>query len=476
MKKSNDICRYFLLFSISIFLFVGCASINKAPAPPSMDAYSVSTKMNTDEKPFKESQVVGHAESQKNKALDLVTCVSFALQNNPARKSADASISIAEEAAGMAMAPYYPEIYATAGYSRFQKHAFMPSGLPAFSASSLIGPENDWTGSINAKLILWDFGERRAKLGSKLAEKEAVAIDAERIRQDIITGVYRSFYSLMAARQAKEVALKNLERAESHLKTAETRYELGAVPKTDVLRARVGVADSKLSLVRTESMISITSGELCTIMGLPVETSIDIKPALSDIRSPEKRDLDSAFIHAKEKRPELKAAMYKISSAISGVEEAKSGFLPKIKGQAGYGWEDDSWLPEDKIWSAGITFEMPIFSGFAKTHNLTGKKAALRREEAEAMRLIQGVRQEVWKSFARLKESFEAFKTSESMVKEAEESHRSTKERYDAGASTITDLLDARVSLAKAEANQVTSRWDYFIAEAEFKKASGDLK
>lgn len=470
------------VFIAFISVFSGCALLKDRPRTPSVDSYMspeiidpanlINNNMGNDTKTGNSTSVPSKTTTKK---MGLDECIAVALEKNPAVKSVKASMDIADEATGLAKSPYYPEIYASAGYSRFQKHAFMPGGLPASASSSVIGPENDWTGSINARITLFDSGERSARLDSAMARKDALYNESEKIRQEIITGVNRAFYSLMAARQTKEVAEKNLARAESHLEMAKKRFYAGAVSKTDVLRAQVGVADAKLGLVRTESMVSMFSGNLNAIMGIPVETYTDISGSLDDIRQPEKKDLENAFVEAREKRPELKAAIQKISAAQYGIEEAKAGFGPKLKAQANYGWEDDEWTPSDKTWLAGLTVEMPIFTGFAKTYNLAGKRAELRKEEAETIRLVQNVRQEVWNSYTRLNESYQAYLASRSMQKEAEESHRSTRERYEAGASTITDLLDAQVSLAKSEAGVVTSKWDYFISEAEFKKASGGI-
>lgn len=475
---NKKIIRIIPSFIACILLFSGCSFPGSRPQKqPSIDS-NIYTGNDGLKSLANNKSNAGKGNVQpevQSKAAGLEECIAVALEKNPALKSVKASMDIADEATGMAKAPYYPEIYASAGYSRFQKHAFMPGGLPASASSSVIGPENDWTGSINARITLLDSGERSARLDSATAIKEAVYNESEKTRQEIITGVKRAFYSLMAARQAKEVAEKNLARAENHLEMAKKRFSAGAVSKTDVLRAQVGVADAKLGLVRTESMISMFSGNLNAIMGIPVETDLDISGSPDDIRQPEKKDLENAFVEARKKRPELKAALQKISAAQYGIEEAKAGFGPKLKAQANYGWEDDEWAPSDKTWLAGLTVEMPIFTGFAKTYNLAGKRAELRKEEAETIRLVQNVRQEVWNSYTKLNESYQAYLASRSMQKEAEESHRSTWERYEAGASTITDLLDAQVSLAKAEAGVVTSKWDYFISEAEFKKAAGGI-
>jgi outer membrane protein len=99
----------------------------------------------------------------------------------------------------------------------------------------------------------------------------------------------------------------------------------------------------------------------------------------------------------------------------------------------------------------------------------------LSREEAEAERLDQLVRQEVWNAHSRLREAYQALQTAEVLVGDALESHRLARERYEAGAGTITDLLDVQTALARAQASQVEAGWDYRIALAQFKRATGTL-
>jgi len=74
-----------------------------------------------------------------------------------------------------------------------------------------------------------------------------------------------------------------------------------------------------------------------------------------------------------------------------------------------------------------------LFTGFARKHRLAQTKADLSREEADAERLTLAVRQEVWNAFSRTQEAFQALQTTQTLVQEALESHRLSRERYEAG-------------------------------------------
>ena len=62
------------------------------------------------------------------------------------------------------------------------------------------------------------------------------------------------------------------------------------------------------------------------------------------------------------------------------------------------------------------------------------------------------------------------------MVQDAQESMRLAKERYEAGAGTVTDLLDSQTALARALASQVEAGWDYHTANAVFNRSIGKMQ
>ena len=119
--------------------------------------------------------------------------------------------------------------------------------------------------------------------------------------------------------------------------------------------------------------------------------------------------------------------------------------------------------------------ELPIFTGVSRTHRLSRARRELSKEEAQARNLVLAVRQEVWAAHSRLKEAYEVLEAAKILVRDAHESMRLTRQRYEAGTNTITDLLDVQTALARAEGMQVEARWNYLISKAALDRASGAL-
>ena len=267
----------------------------------------------------------------------------------------------------------------------------------------------------------------------------------------------------------------NLKRAEDHLRLARERKEAGVAVQADVLRARVEAADRKLAIVRSEGLVRIARGNLSTAMGLPAELPVEVQSGEPKITPADDARLAAAFDQAMNRRPELKAALNRIAGARSNVAAAKSDFGPTVKADARYGWRDDDFWPEDEDWSVGVAVELPLFTGFSRTHRLSRTRRELSAEEARVRNLVLAVRQEIWTTHSRLQEAYEALEAAVVLVADARESMRLTRQRYEAGTNTVTDLLDAQAALARAEGVKVEARWNYLISKAAFDRASGAL-
>ena len=240
-----------------------------------------------------------------------------------------------------------------------------------------------------------------------------------------------------------------------------------------MLRAQVEVSDAELALIRAENLIRLARGNLNLSMGRSVEKPVEVTPSGQPPTRPEQMDLALSLDQAVQSRPEIKGALKKIEVSQSNIQVARSAYGPRLRAEGSYGWRDSDFLPQDEDWAVGVTLEWPLFTGFARKHRLARAKADLSKEEAEAERLKLAVRQEVWNAFSKVTEVHQTLETTQILVQDALESHRLSRERYEAGAGTITESLDAQTALARAEATRVEAEWDYQIALAQFKRAGG---
>ena len=407
------------------------------------------------------------------KPLTLDDCIKIAMENNPLNKVAKEGVNIANDRVGEALSSYYPEIGLATGYSRWQRYAFLPNDISQMVNSHILGPTDDWNAGLNARFLLLDSGGRRAKLEAAKAGSNGAYDEAEKISCDIVFNVKQAFYNLGLAMEALFIAQENLERAQEHLRLAKERKDAGAVPLVDVIRAKTEVAERRLSLVRAENFVRVSSGKLNISLGLSVEKSIEIDPNLEPITSPSNINLLEALDCGIKNRPLLRAAKEHLVIAQSAVSIAKSTYGPKLTAEGGYGFHGPEFFPEDEEWAVGVKLAWPLFTGFSRRHGLSRERAELLKEEAEFKQLILKVQQEIWASYSKIKETYEVIETAKVLVQDARESLRLVQERYTIGAMTINDLLDTQTALNRAQSSLLEAQWDYRLAKAAFQRSIG---
>ena len=122
----------------------------------------------------------------------------------------------------------------------------------------------------------------------------------------------------------------------------------------------------------------------------------------------------------------------------------------------------------------GVTLQVPLFS-YARSHTLARARSELAQEELNRKRLELSVRQEVWNARSDVQEAWSSIAAARALAADAEESLRMAKERYAAGAGTVTDLLDAETNLASSDLALVSADYAYRVALSALKKAMGEL-
>lgn len=411
--------------------------------------------------------------------LTLSECFSLSLQYNPSQTSAYYRAKAAKEEAFVEKSAYYPELYATAHGFKWQTHNFLqinaPPPVPPNILPSLIGPTEDYGYLISGRYTLFDFGEAKERYQAAYALYGAASFERERIQEEILLNVAIAFFDLASNKEFALVALKNLNRTESHLKLVNEKREVGSAPLSDILRSKVEVAEAKLNLTRAKSQVEISKAKLREALGLDYTYPLEIDAERKTPKKPEANAIQSAQVTAFSYRPELKAHCKKIKALWHQMESIKSSNWPKLSALGAYGRRDADFFPHDEEWLFGLRIEMPLFTGF----KLSSQEAKARAELCEAKAGFEKTRltidSEIMIAFSKLVEAYELISTTKVQVEDAKEGLRLTEERYQAGVSTLTDLLDAETSLFRAEATGVNAEWNFEAASSYFLWAQGLL-
>ena len=417
------------------------------------------------------------AQALPGRPLTLEECVGLAMGQSPTERSAQFSVEAATHAAVAAKAPYYPSLGFNLTASRWQRRIFLPYDIfpPTAPLPTIVGPTDDYALSLNAAYTIFDGGERKAQAGAAEAQQRATVADKVRVSQDLTLSVHQAFFGYASALDQRDVARKALERTEDHLRLARERKAAGDAPQVDVAQAASEEAQARLSLIRAEGLVLQSRGRLATSVGLRASTPLEVAVTHEVPPPPDEGELKVAQEVAPKDRPSLVSAEQSVEAARQNVGLAKSAYSPRIGATGSYGREDAGWYPQDQTWYVGVSMSIPLFAGFAHRENLAKARADLARTEAQAQQLGLSVQEEVWDAYAAVLTARQAIDAAEAQVRSATESERLARERYAAGAGTLTSLLDAETSLARAESSLASAQWDYRSELSHFRWSYGHL-
>ncbi|MCX7822073.1 MAG: TolC family protein [Syntrophobacterales bacterium] len=401
---------------------------------------------------------------KSGEVLDLNQCIEIALRHHPDIRAARYNIQIAESKVGQAKAAYYPQLTATTGYSNSKEMS-----TPDVTGKSF----NDYIGQTTLKQTLFDFGRTPAQVDVQRKGAQSSVFDAENIVVQTVFNVKRAYYSLLRAKKNRDVAAEVLKQYEFHLTQAKALYEVGAKPKVDVTKAEVDLTNAKLNLMKAENVVKVAKANLDNAMGVPQAPDYDIKDSLSV----EKLSItfEEALQRAYEERSDLKSIKAKVEAAKRSVDLARKDFYPVLATKITYSIPRNGDFSGDD-WDVGLSFSVPLFSGFSTVYKIQESRANLGFLQANEDALKQRIYLEVKESYVNMTEAKERIEAASLAARQSKENLELARGRYGVGAGSSIEVTDALVAYARSQAEYIQALYDYKIAEASLLMAMGLLK
>lgn len=424
----------------------------------------------------------GHGQAAE--VLTLEQAVAAALKHNEELTAANAQVDAAQAGLSEARAAFLPKVTLSESYVR-SDNPLMVLGAklnqeivtPAdFAPDVLNGPDpmTNYTTRVEAVQPLFNGG--RSALGVKQARLGLDAADQrrERVRQETVFSVIKAYYGVLLARESHAVATRSLETSEANVRLADARYRAGAVLQSDLLRAKVQLAEVQEMVTRTRNGITLANANLAFAMGVPQTTEFEAQEMLVPHRI--EGELESRLEQALNERPDLAAVGLQRRQAETGVTQARTAYLPSLNviGQAD--WNSADFAGDDaKSWAVMAVFQWNLFDGLATRARVRSALASSEQMRALEARTRSAVQLQVRQAFYTVLASLDRIAATSSSVQEAEEGLRIVQKRYEAGMTTFVDVLGAETALIRARTGALQALYDNNVSYAELRLAVGSL-
>ena len=190
--------------------------------------------------------------------LDLDTALQFALENNFAIRQAQERIAKQEHFIVQVRSVVLPQLGLNYNYSLIDRNR-----LEDFGGSSF-GSDQDWSINLELTQRLYAGGRGLTRFAEEKQRLKAAKFEMQAIIQEQMLKVRTNFYNILLAREQIKVQTQSLTLLEQQLKTVQDRYDAGSVPRFELIRAQVALANGRPPLIRAKNdyRITLKSGEV----------------------------------------------------------------------------------------------------------------------------------------------------------------------------------------------------------------------
>ena len=423
------------------------------------------------EKPTESSELRGN--------LTLDNAVLTALQRNPDVLRAKMEIERTRGLIVEIRAQALPHVALSGNYKQQDPKLLEANG----GSSNFSQPSNDknWLITLEARQLLYSGGQvRAANKIAKLTEEQSNHQFRDTLEK-IIAQTRSQFYAILLNRKLITVAEESIRLLGDELRDQKNRLAAGTVPRFNVLRAEVALANAKPDLIRAKNNYLIAQLELAKTLGQNAPHTVDGKPSFEVVgelrQEPCPWSLEDALSMARDRRSSLKVQKQNVLTEEQQITVAKAGYRPRFEASAGLEARNarlsSNLSDETHGWYFGVDGSWNIFDGLETKGRVDQAKARLTSAKIALDDAAQQVELEVQKAFAKIGEARELIASQVKVVEQADEALRLARERLAAGAGTQLDVLDAQVALTKARTTQQQALYDYEVALAEFDRSTG---
>jgi len=416
----------------------------------------------------------------QERTLTIEESIAIGLENSKQLHSSQMKLQYADAKAGEAAAGLYPSLKAQASYQKLSDVPAFTIPLPGFAVNFPVILNNY---STRATLQQPLFTGWKLQSGANSAEytAEASKKDVENDKAELVFNIKSAYWNLYRAKDFKRVSDDNVKQISSHLDDIQSMFKQGMATTNDVLKVKVQFSNAKLLQSEAANNVEIAMISFNSTLGISLSTQVGIGSKLTPT-SKEFPDVQKLLESAFSDRPDLQGLDWRLKAAESGVTGAKAGWSPQffLTGNYYYSRPNQRIFPAvdafKDSWDVGVTLQFDIWNNLTTVYQTTAAQAQYEQTKDAIGILKDGVTLEVTQSFLSFRQAKENIQLSELTVEQADENLRVTQQKFKAGLTTNSEMIDAEVAQLQAKLQLTQALVEYELAQAKLEKAVGEVQ
>jgi len=422
----------------------------------------------------------GVSAAESGSLLTLQESVDLALKQSVIIHSAREGVAGAEAQKREAFTGFLPKLSTSYNYTRLNEApTFLFPGIPPAIPQSVMttGTQDNYTWALEAKQPIFAAGGILANYEASRFGLDAARMEERGVVLDTVQEVKIAYFNVIKSEKLLEVAQQSVKQLEAHRDMAQSFFDVGMIPRNDLLHAGVQLANGQQFLVKSENGLELARSKLNTVLRRGIDTPVNVEDIFA-YKSFDKSRAECLKV-ALENRPEIKAYSLKVEQAKKMVNQAKSEFYPNVNLVGNYSRFGDtpgvsgSAYKDQESWYVMAVANWNFWE-WGRTKNRVDVSKSRENQITDALTNVRDqITLEVKNSYLLLREAEKQIFVSQKAIEQAEENFRITQERYREQVATSTDVLDAQTLLTRAKSDYTSALGDYHISHAKLERAMG---
>jgi outer membrane protein len=365
-----------------------------------------------------------------------------------------------------------PTLAVDAGYTFNQYEAIArlpnPADPTAPPREAVITPRNQLDATVRLSQPLVDVGRWMA-LSSAKARSELERASEEETLAELQREVARAYYQVIAASAVVEATARAFTSAEENLRIVQARAAAQLASDLDIKRATAEVELVRQTEADADYQLAIARRSLRTVSGLePADGSVALDAGLQ----PE-GELASWEQRATGESASVARANARAESVEADLEQAKGVFYPTVSAFAQERFTNAvGFAGRNAIGSLGVSLTWRL--DLAAIPAVRARKGGVRVARLEAEKVELAAKDEVHRQWQAVRAGIVKAKAARAQVDAASSATTRAKQRYEAGAALLLDVIQSERDQLDAEVRRIQADADLELARVLLRISVGE--
>jgi outer membrane protein TolC len=331
-------------------------------------------------------------------------------------------------------------------------------------------------GNVSLAWTLFDGGARGNRIRGAEAAAAGAAAGVMATEQALTIAVTVAYLQVLSSRGVLDAQEQQMESLNLERRRVEQFLAEGQAAEVELLRVEAALAEAEAELVATATRLDLAERDLARLVDVEVsEARYDNLGGVALPADAELEERGELVLRSETNNPQLERARQDVATAEATHRMAKAAWIPRFDVQGGYQAFTSNTGNVSDLWSVGVAFSWPIFTGGERS-NTIGQARAAAQAALEEQRLLElQVEEDVDRALNAAMETSALVEALTRAVQHSSEVARIEQLSLEAGAGTQTDYLRAEANLSRARAFLVEAQHAEIAARVGLASVVGEL-